>query len=455
MTFKNKKILIFGFKKSGLESALFFLNQKASLIITDLSSEEELKDNIEKLKNYENVTYKLGFHDMDDFKEVDLILKSPGINRINNKYLMFAQKNNVAIETDISIFLSLIPNKVIAVTGSKGKSTLCAMLAKCFNSFLGGNIGRSPISFLKDCLIEPDKAIILELSSFQLGDLALTANFKKGLHVDIAIITNILNDHQNYYYDMLSYINDKKVIYKISDKAIFLDDEYGELFKKEVKDYLLISKEKKQDSICIDKDKIFFKNEEIYDLKNDYFYDKNKILFTIATFYYYYDNRDFKYISSIIDTLKNFNTIPYRKEYIRTIEIGDLKIDVYNDSCSTIPDSTLYSIESFDENIYLICGGQDKNLLIDNFDLCFKKVKKIALLKGSLTEKILKRQKDNSKIINVFSSLESAYKNLINEIKKNNESKAILLFSPGAASFNMFRDEFDRGQTFNKIVMDE
>ncbi len=114
------------------------------------------------------------------------------------------------METDLSLFLSLCKNPILAVTGSKGKSSVVSALQHIMKGpfphcRLGGNITRSPLTFLDD--LNPEDPVILELSSWQLHDL----KDRNLLHPEIAVLTNLMNDHQNSYTSFADYADDKPI----------------------------------------------------------------------------------------------------------------------------------------------------------------------------------------------------------------------------------------------------
>ena len=117
--FRNLKVTVMGLglNGGGFASALFFASRGADVTATDLRSREVLLPTIEKLSSYD-IRYVLGHHDHDDFRNADVVIKNPAVNP-DSEYLRQAE----VVETDISLFLRLSGNPLIAVTGSKGKST--------------------------------------------------------------------------------------------------------------------------------------------------------------------------------------------------------------------------------------------------------------------------------------------------------------------------------------------
>ena len=126
----------------------------------------------------------------------------------------------------------------------------------------------------------------------------------------------------------------------------------------------------------------------------------------------------------------------------------------YNDTAATMPESAIAAINSFMTPINLICGGSSKKLDLTKLGRKIaraKYIKKVFLLKGAATEaleKIIKEEGGEERIVGVYEDLETA----VNDVKTQAEEKEIVLLSPGCASFGMFKNEFDRGDKFKKIV---
>jgi len=191
--FKNKKVVIMGLglHGGGVDSAKFFYKQGASVLVTDLKTEEQLGESIKKLRSFKKIEYALGGHREDDFKTADLIIKNPDVPG-HSPYLEIARQSNIEIQSDVGLFFKLSGAFIIGVTGSKGKSTTASLIFHLLKSkykkiFLAGNIGVSPLSLLAK--VKKGDKVVLELSSFELDDFNQSPN--------IAVVTNILPDHLN------------------------------------------------------------------------------------------------------------------------------------------------------------------------------------------------------------------------------------------------------------------
>lgn len=447
-SFKNKKITIMGLglHGGGLASALFFLKQGAKLTITDLRSEDILKPTLEQLKNY-NINYTLGKHIDKDFIDADIIIKNPGVPS-TSKYLKLAKR----IESDISIFLNLTNSPIIAVTGSKGKSSTVSAIYHVLkrvapSTKLGGNITVSPLTFIDD--IDDKSPVILELSSWQLADI----RGKGCLKAKIATVTNIMNDHQNAYNSLEEYAEDKGVIFEDlnGDAILNYNDPFRDFFLKK-----------------LDKTPLFFSNRMLPKDINCAFIDdmkqgwlqiegkQEKILDSELTLKGEHQRENLLLAALILhrfgvetniirESLAEFKGIAHRMEMF--LERDNVKF--YNDSAATIPEAVIAAINSFKTPIRLISGGTDKELDFECIKYSYKKPESIHLLKGTGTDKMIKiLDREKIEYFGPFSSLED----LIDNLKPTLNYGDNVLFSPGATSFGMFNNEFHRGDQFKKII---
>jgi UDP-N-acetylmuramoylalanine--D-glutamate ligase len=393
--FKGKKVVIMGLglHGGGVDVTKFFIKQGADVLVTDLRSKKELKESIKKLKN---VKFVLGEHREEDFVKADLIIRNPGVPR-ESFYLKIARKNNIPIKTDIDIFFDLYEGEIIGITGTKGKSTVATLtyllLKKKYPQvFLAGNIGISPLTIL------PKKGItVLELSSFELEYL------KKSPH--IALITNLFPDHLNRYKSFNDYVEAKKSIFK---------------YQKE-KDILILNKD------------IKFKSKG----KTYHFDGLNTSAATSIARIMKVSDKDIKKV------LTNFKGVPHRQQFIAKKK----GVEYYNDTAATNPTAVILALKTFKKRIVLIAGGEDKNL--DYFDMAeeiMKRLDCLVLFPGTASVKLKGYLKD-IKIYEV-KSMKQAVKKASSLAKKGD----MVLLSPGAASFNMFKNEFDRGEQFIKAV---
>jgi len=446
--FKNKKVVIMGLGLvgGGVSIAKFFCRQGADVLVTDLKSKKELKDSLKKLNSLP-IKYVLGKHRKKDFLNADLIIKNPAVPW-NSLYLKIAKDRKIPITTDIEIFFNLCKGKIIGVTGTKGKSTTATLiykiLKKKYPAVLAGNIGVSPLEFLFK--IKKQTKVVLELSSFELE------NLKKSPHV--AVITNLFPDHLDRYKSFSEYIQTKKNIFKHQKKNDILVLNYDNIYTRKLSlkatsRVLFFSKRYSENVFCfIKENKIFTKREKnpiikLDEIKLEGEHNLSNILAAVSTCKILnISSRDIR------EVLRNFKGISCRQEFV----VEKRGVKYFNDTTSTTPDSTVFAIRTLKKkfpksNLILIAGGQDKNL---NYEKLAKEIKEkvsfLLLLPGSASEKIKKRI-SKTKLYFVKSMKEA-----VRKATSLAQEKDIVLFSPAAASFNLFKNEFDRGNQFINAV---
>ena len=446
-------IMGLGLNGGGLASARFFAENGANVLVTDLKTEQELAPPLSALRHYPNVRFVLGQHRLEDFSHADLVIKNPGVKYEGNPYLAAAR----AVETDISLFLRFSKAPIIAVTGSKGKSSTASAihhgLQGCgFHSFLGGNITVSPLSFLQQT--NTTTPVILELSSWQLGDLQNCT----ALHPRIAVLTPIMPDHQNWYGSMERYVADKKIIYQNQSAEDYTicnyDDSWGTQFAAETKAqvYWYSSRPLPPDCcgvwIAEDKTVRFRSNtgKEYTVLPRNIavpgqIMRQNVAAAALVLALYGAD------IANIPPVMAAYSGIPHRLEYCHQKDA----VRFYNDSAATIPEAAAAAISAFEEPVILITGGTDKQLDFSPLLPHLAHVKTLYLLAGTATDKLIPLlHKAKIPYHGVFNGLPL----LLETLRKNlsTTEKQAVVFSPASASFGMFKNEFDRGSQFKSAV---
>ena len=430
-TFKGKKILIMGLglHGGGVGIAKFFCQQGADVLVTDLKTETQLKESLDKLKGLK-IKYTLGKHEEADFKSADIIIKNPDVPN-TSPYLEIARKNNIPVETDVDLFFKMSGAFVIGVTGTKGKSTTASIIyhilkQKSKRVFLAGNIGISPLELLTKT--RKGDIVILELSSFELESLFKSPN--------IAVVTNILPDHLNRYATMADYVEAKKIIFKYQKKSDCLvlnaDDYIVRQFSKEApsKIYFFSAKQIPKGINLAD-----FKLNGKHNLSNLLAAVKVAEILKLPT-------------KRIEKSLKSFKGIASRQELV-AIKKG---VKYINDTTATMPDAVIRALETFKNNrIVLIAGGQNKGLQYkDLAKEIIKTVYKLVLLPGTASQEIEKELAELKSSIPIIpaDSMEEA----VRKSSQIAEKGDVVLLSPGATSFNLFKNEFDRGNQFVEYV---
>lgn len=399
-----------GLLGGGVGVAKFFCQQGTEVLVTDLKTKKELKESIQKLKGLP-IKYILGKHRQEDFINTNLVIKNPGVLR-DSFYLKIAKKHKIPIKNDVSIFFDLCPAPIIGVTGTKGKSTVATLIylllkKKYPNTILAGNIGVSPLEILSK--ITKKSKVVLELSSFGLEDLKKSPK--------VAVITTIFPDHLNRYKNFRKYVAAKKSIFKYQKKNDILVLNYNNPETRK------LSKEAHSKVL-------FFRNSNI------------SAAIAVAKLFKI-PKKDIKKV------LSNFKGVPNRQELIATKK----GVKYINDTTATTPQSVILAIRTFKQRfpnsgIILIAGGLDKNLNYKNLAKEIKRnVNALILLPGTASKKIKKGLEKFDKIY-LVKSMRGAVKKAVSLAQKGD----IVLLSPGAASFNLFKNEFDRGEQYKKNV---
>ena len=456
--FKNKKVTVLGLglHGGGVGIVKFLANHGARVVVTDLKNKEQLQTSLEKLKGLKNVEYVLGQHRNEDFVKTDMVIKNPSA-KWDSPHIKLALENKIPVEMDSSLFFRFCKNPIIGITGTKGKTTTSSIIFEILKS--AGKkpikVGSGQVSVLdKLDVLEKDCVVVFELSSWRLSALK-----KEKMSPQIAVITNILRDHQNYYKSMNDYIADKKNIFLFQKSGDFLiaNDEsekiremYPEIKSQMFKFSLKSSGEDK--SIFVQDEAIFINDGidvkkviEVRDIKIPGKHNISNIMAAVGACYAFGIK-----VEEIRKAALNFSGVPHRLEFLRTFKGAKY----YNDTAATIPDAAISSINCFSNPIVLIAGGEDKGLeFVDFGKEIVEKVKKLVLLKGSATEKLLLEIKKNDtqgefSEIPVVDSMEKA----VLEAEKMAVEGDVVLLSPGAASFGLFLNEFDRGDKFREAV---
>lgn len=431
--FKGKKVLIMGLGHlgGGEGVARFFAEEGASVTVTDLKNEEELKETVLRLNGLP-LGYVLGEHRREDFQNQDLIIRNPDVPR-DSEFLKIAQVHEIPVEMDESLFLRLCPVPVIGVTGTRGKTTTTHLIGEIlkgagYHTLLGGNIpGVATLSLLRQ--ITPRTKVVLELSSWQLQGLG-----EDKISPHIAVVTNIYPDHLNRYKNMEEYIADKKSIFEYQKGKDFLvlnqDDQI-------VKDFAKFTKSKI----------VWFKKDnwpKDWLLKIPGRHNRANASAALAV------GRLLKIDDEITKkAVGNFKGLPHRLEIIRQLD----GVTYVSDSTSTTPVAGIAALKVYEgKPIILIASGNSKNLDLSEFAAEIAKlVKAVVLLEGTATDELeakLRGQSPRLKILGRFGEFNEA----ILAAKSVAKAGDVILLSPGCTSFRMFKNEFDRGEQFRKII---
>lgn len=401
---KNKKVLILGIGREGLDTLKYLKEVFPKKIFAIADQKEELDSKTKKA--IEGMDVFLGKDYLKNVKDFDVIIKSPGIP-------FFKYKDKLTSQTEL--FFDNCPGKIIGVTGTKGKSTVASLIHSILKgSYLVGNIETPSLSFLSKA--KKDDIFVYELSSHQL------MNLKKSPH--IAVFLNIYPEHLDYYKNFEEYFSAKKNIYKYQSESDYL------IFNPEIEPRTKAKKIK----IDVNDFAQFLKN-------NQHFLEITHIDNLIAVLnvakLFNVPEKD------IIKSLNKYKRLPHRLEFV-----GEFKgIRFYDDSIATIPEAVVYALDSLGDDVEtIILGGLDRGIKYDKLVKRIKKsnIKTIIAFPDS-GEKIVRNIRSRIyKVDNMKDAVDLAY--------KHTSKGKICLMSPASPSFNLFKDYKERGDLFKKYI---
>ncbi len=433
LSLKNKKILVMGLglNNGGLGVCQWLAKHKYEFLVTDLRSAEVLKPTIRKLTR-SPITYRLGCHTYEDFDWADVIIQNPGVPE-DSPYLKYARKKGKLIINEAVLFFWHCRGNIIGITGSRGKSTTASFLYQLLKSKkkgvrLTGNIAKEPFMQIVDGIKKSD-IVVAELSSWHLERLQ---DYKISPH--IAVLTNIFPEHLNRYPSMAAYVKAKQAITKNQKASDYFITIKSNAYCRRI---ATASKAKK---VVISE-----QSESCRYLKLPGEHNCQNLSLALAvTQLLGFQDSDF---ATQISHLKG---LPFRLQVIKS----QLPMTVINDSASTSPDALTAAVQALrGSRILLLTGGVNKNLSYRQAAASIKSsVSYCLLLPGTASDDLkrnLRSLRYPTKRLILVKNLQQARREIGRVLKS--EKFDYLLFSPGAASFNLFLNEFDRGHSFNRV----
>ena len=434
---------VYGLNKSGLSVIKLLYNQKKifdcwddNIKIRHLANKHITKLNLKKI-NQKNINL---------YKNIYL---TPGIS-LNDKRFKNISKSKIKRDLDL-YYESLRDEKIIAITGTNGKSTTTKLIGdilkkKYRKTFVGGNLGEPLCNSIKKSFKYTHH--VVELSSFQLETI-------KRFNPNISVILNLSKDHLDRYKNIKNYILVKKNILNNGGKNINLisiDDIYSNriFLDKKIKNKISFSAKKKTADIFYNKDCIidnyFHKNKKIkllnlsLDLNNSYNLQNILVAYIVCKYF----KIPIKYFN---ESIKNFKGLPYRS---LTIHNSKSKL-IINNSKATNISSSLSTLEN-KKNIYLILGGVAKEYGFGKFNKFRNNIDQIYIYGKSRFK--IKNQINLSKISIIKKNLQEVINKLWNELSDKNH-KVTIVFAPACASFDQFENFEKRGAYFNQLILNK
>ncbi len=397
----------------------------------------------EKIADIDSVTCYLGENYLENIEE-DILFKTPGI-RYDIEPLNRAREQGVIVTSEMEVLFSLCPAKIIAVTGSDGKTTTTTLIFKIlqqagYHVILGGNIGRCVLGDIEQ--ITKDDVVVLELSSFQLQTMTMGP--------DIAVVTNVTPNHLDWHKNMQEYIDAKEniVIHQEKDSltVLNLDNDVTAGFAPDVVGKLRPFSYQKE---C--KDGVYQKNGTIYVGEKPLMQEKDiaivgrhnveNYMAAIAATYDLVKPEDIVYVAH------HFGGVEHRIEFVREVD----GVKYYNDSIATTPTRTIAGLKAFSQKVILIAGGYDKKVSFAPVaELIPSHVKELILIgqTADVIEQEVRKVSQNEPPITHIQT----FKEAVDTARACAKPGDVVLLSPACASFGMFKNYEQRGEMFKEMV---
>lgn len=467
----NRKLAVLGLGIENLALVKYLAGQGNEITVCDSRDRTALGERYELLTQL-GVNFRLGPDYLERLEDFDTVFRSPGLPLFQPE-LRQAEAKGVEVTSAMRLFLDLCPCPTIGVTGSKGKGTTSTLIhriltlsqaKKGFQAFLGGNIGIAPFEFLPR--LKAQDRVVLELSSFQLEDCHRS--------VDIAVITNITEDHlapadplnPNYHKSRADYVRAKTNIFRHQSSngvtILNMDDPTSRGLTREVKGLLLTYGNfeqahgawytKRRDggyTIWWNPDGRVERliESEAIQVRGEH----NLLNISAAALASRAAGAD---NNSIYRGISDYKGLEHRLEYVATVN----GIQYFDDSFATAPDPTMVALKAFHEPIVLIAGGADKGADFSGLaEAILKSTVHTVVLIGLTGPKIgdailqaaTRLNLPSPRLIDGGPDMES----IVATASARAASGEIVLLSTACASFGMFKNYKERGDLFKQAVM--
>lgn len=463
--FENKRIAVIGIGVSNLPLIRFLLDAGAEITARDIKPLDELSLEVKELCEKRGLSVICGEGYLEDIDE-EIIFRSPGL-RPDVEKIAEAVKRGAVLTSEMELFFELTPARIVAITGSDGKTTtttLTYLLSKNLleksksggKAYVGGNIGAPLLPHVYE-MTKNDIAVV-ELSSFQLQSMKDSAS--------IAVITNITPNHLNWHTDMTEYTEAKKNVYKgrnctrlVSNlsnditrdilKTLQGITKIGFSLEEETSDHCdgmiylsdgnVILREGPCETVLLDSAKIKLPGRHNIE---------NYMAAAGAVYGLGFDEEMF--VEVLRSVAQSFGGVEHRLEFVRTCD----GVDYYNSSIDSSPTRTAAALRSFEDKSIVICGGYDKHIPFAPLaDVLCEKAKKVILC-GATAKAIADAiencdaYKDSGLIYEMAFDFGSA----VEAAKEAADVGDRVVLSPACASFDMFKNFEERGRRFKEIV---
>jgi UDP-N-acetylmuramoylalanine--D-glutamate ligase len=456
-TFAGRRVTVMGlgFFGGAIGLVRYLVSQGAQVTVTDLKPAAVLQEAVAALHGLP-VRFVLGRHELADFTDVDMVFASPAV-REDSAYLVAARARGVPIDTEMNLFMRLCRGCVIGVTGSNGKTTTTSLIGAMLRAAnprtqVGGNIGRSLLPEV--AIIAPGDPVVLELSSFQLEDLAAV-----GRSPHIGLLLNLSPDHLDRHGSMEAYVAAKMQIFahqRPDDVAILNADDprlqplVGRL-RSQVR--LFSAAHAVEEGAYVAGDRLVVAHagmaSEVCRLGDIPLLGRHNVANVLAAA----AAADAWGVSAAVmgAAIHAFPGVEHRLELVRELH----GVRFYNDSIATTPTGTMAALAAIQQPLWLIAGGYDKGLPFQALgEAIVRRVNGVFLI-GTTAPQIARAiamacpVAGEPPAVHFCRDLREAVPAAFGAASPGE----VVLLSPACASYDQFRNFVERGRLFKQLVL--
>ena len=431
---RNKCVTVAGLGRfgGGIAVARWLVDNGARVVVTDQAPADKLRQSVAKLDGLP-IEFRLGDQRESDFSGADLVVASPAISP-SSPYLRAAREAGVTVTTEIKLFVERCPATIVGITGTKGKSTITAMLGEIlrgqFKTWVGGNIGRSLLADLGE--IDKTHLVVLELSSFMLDYLG---PMRWSPH--IAVVTIVTRDHTEWHGSEQAYVEAKRNVVRYQrpdDFAVLCAEDPGSISfasatRARVVPYGVAGRNP-------------------FELRVPGRHNQLNAQGAFAAAELLGAGWD-----QAQAVLREFRGLPHRLQLVHESDAG---VHYYNDSIATVPEAAVAALESFPpKRVIQIVGGSDKgNPLTPMCNALLEKAKAVLCIGATgrkIGEVISQAAHQGGAAVYDCGDLATAMK-MARSVAAAGD---VVLLSPGCASFDQFTNFEERGEAFARLAREQ
>lgn len=440
----GKRLLVVGLARTGVVTSLFAAGYGALVTATDEKPESELRETAERLRAA-GVKLELGTHNAEAFSQQDLIVLSPGVP-FKLPQLELARSRGIPVWSEIELAWRFLRGKLVAVTGSNGKTTTTALIAHILKTatvptLIGGNIGTPLLALVES---STDSTVtVAEVSSFQLEAV-------EAFRPEISVLLNLTPDHLDRHASFEEYASAKMRILDHQserDAAVLNadDPEVARRMPSGPQVYWFSRQKRVAQGAFLRDGQIFFRDggSEFALARRDQIslrgeHNVENVLAACAAAYLACADP-----AAIAAGVKSFRAVEHRLEFVA--EIGG--VAYYNDSKATNVDAALKAIEAFPGSLFVILGGKEKGSPYTPLREPLRARAKAALLIGAAADNIAADLGDAVACVHA-GTLDRA----LEWAAERAQPGDIVLLAPACSSFDQFENYEHRGRAFKEIV---